>query len=188
MMKISTELAEIGIPDEIIKRASNIKFLIMDVDGVLTDGTIIFDSNGSEIKTFDVKDGHAIKILHMCGIMTALITGRQSDIIKKRGGELGITYIYQNASDKSMAYSEIKRLTSLNDNEIACIGDDINDIPLLRRVGLAIAVRDSVYELRQIAHYVTKKRGGKGAVREVCELILKSQGKWQGVIDAYLQV
>lgn len=182
------KLSELAISDDVIKKASKIKLFIMDVDGVLTDGNIIFDSRGHEIKAFDVKDGHAIKMLHTCGIMTALITGRQSEIITKRGGELGITYIYQNSSDKSVAYNEIKIATLLNDHEIACIGDDINDLPLLKRAGLAVAVRDSAYELKQISHYITKRRGGKGAVREICEIILKSQGKWQGIVDAYLQI
>ncbi|MCX8027515.1 MAG: HAD-IIIA family hydrolase [Thermodesulfovibrionales bacterium] len=173
---------------EILKRASAIKLLIMDVDGVLTDGGIIFDSKGHEIKIFDVKDGHGIKMLHDCGIMTAVITGRQSEIVSKRALELGITYIYQASADKSLAYNEMKQSSSLNDNEIACIGDDINDIPLFKRAGFAIAVKDAVHEVKQLAHYVTKNKGGKGAVREVCELILKSQDKWQGVLDAYLQI
>lgn len=187
-MTTTLKKGRIHTTEEILKRASAIKLLIMDVDGVLTDGGIIFDSKGHEIKIFDVKDGHGIKMLHDCGIMTAVITGRQSEIVSKRASELGITYIYQATADKSLAYNNIKQLSSLNDSEIACIGDDINDIPLFKRAGFAIAVRDAVPELKHLSHYVTKNRGGRGAVREVCELILKSQDRWQGVLDAYLQI
>jgi len=172
---------------DITKLAEKIKLLILDVDGVLTDGGIIFDSLDREIKVFHVRDGHGIKLLQSAGIIVCIITGRNSDVVSRRAKELSIGDVFQGAKNKADAFEKIKSHYGFSDNEIACMGDDINDIPLFKRVGLPIAVNDSAEELKVYAKYITSKVGGKGAVREVCELILKAQGRWQSIIDEYLQ-
>ncbi len=174
--------------NEVLSLASTIKYLVLDVDGVLTQGGIIFDDSGREIKIFNVRDGHGIKMLQHAGIGVGIITGRHSEVVSLRAKELQIEHIFQNSSNKAEDYERIKTITGLRDKEIACIGDDINDLPLMKRVGLPIAVKDAEEELKRHALYITSREGGKGAVREACELILKAQGKWQRIIDAYLQV
>jgi 3-deoxy-D-manno-octulosonate 8-phosphate phosphatase (KDO 8-P phosphatase) len=167
--------------------AAKIKILILDVDGVLTDGSIILDNNGNEIKSFHVRDGHGIKMLQKTGIQTAIITGRYSKVVEKRAHELGITEVYQRCHIKTVAYEDLIERLGIKDSEVAYVGDDIVDIPIFKRVGLAIAVADAVTEAKKAALLTTKNRGGKGAVREVCELILKSNGKWKEFINEYNQ-
>ena len=158
---------------------------MLDVDGVLTDGGIVIDHRGEEIKRFDVRDGHGIRLLLRAGIQVGLISGRSSRALKHRAKDLGIQLVYQNAYDKVDAYQKIKRKTGLQDREIAYVGDDLVDLPLLRRVGLAIAVRNCWEELKQLTDYVTTSDGGSGAVREIAELLLKAQRKWQRVTRKY---
>lgn len=162
-----------------------IKLLILDVDGVLTDGRIIFDSNGIESKFFNVKDGHGIKMLQRSGIEVGIISGRESKVVANRAVELGIGQVYQKALDKLVPYRQMLEATGLSDEQVAFMGDDIIDIPLLRRVGFAAAPADAVAEVLPFAHLVTKNRGGWGAVREVCDLILKAQGSWDSVTSRY---
>jgi len=171
----------------IAETAKNIKLLILDVDGVLTDGSIILDNKGNEFRAFHVRDGHGIKMLIMAGIPVAIITGRRSKVVERRAKELGITEVYQKCYNKIEAYTRIKNKFSLRDNEIAYIGDDIVDLPLLKRVGLSFAVADAPDEVKAHASAVTKNRGGKAAAREVTDLILKSKGLWNKVIDGYLK-
>ncbi len=171
--------------DEILSKAKPIKLLLMDVDGVLTDGRIIYDSEGKEIKFFHVRDGHGIKLLHKFGIKTGIITGRNSKVVEIRTKELGIEYLFQNATDKREIIENIINRFGYNKEELAFIGDDVVDIPVFRRVGFRITVPDASYDVREEVDYVTLNYAGKGAVREVCELILKAKGLWNHILDEY---
>jgi 3-deoxy-D-manno-octulosonate 8-phosphate phosphatase (KDO 8-P phosphatase) len=162
-----------------------IKLLLLDVDGVLTDGRIVFDSNGVESKFFNVKDGHGIKLVQRAGISVGIISGRQSQVVDNRAAELGITHVYQRSHDKLGPYLEILAKTGLTDSEVAYMGDDVIDIPVLRRVGFAAAPSDAVSEVIPHVHYVSSKGGGWGAVRDVCDLLLKEQGSWGQVTARY---
>src|SRR5918911_3793579 len=176
-------MAELG--EEIIERARRVRILILDCDGVLTDGRIIMLPAGDETKVFDVKDGHAIVMLHRAGIKSGIISGRQSPIVRARAKELGIAHLHEMAWVKTEAYEKILAEESLVDEAVCYVGDDVVDIPLLRRAGLAVAVADAVAEVKQFAPLVTARAGGRGAVREVIELILKSQGKWGETLSRY---
>lgn len=173
------------IPANIREKAKKIKLLLLDVDGVLTDGGIVMNDRGEEIKRFDVRDGHGIRLLSRAGIQIGLITGRKSKVVNHRAKDLGIRMVYQQAYDKFAVYQKIKRKSRLKDKEIAFAGDDIVDLPILRKVGLAITVKDSWEELKRQVDYVTAAGGGRGAVREMVEFLLKAQGKWQEVTRRY---
>lgn len=168
-----------------LERARNIRLLMMDVDGVLTDGRIWQDSLGREFKTFDVKDGHGIVMAHRAQLKTALISGRESESTAYRAKELGIEIVFQKIWNKLEVYERILTEINLTPDQVAYMGDDVIDIPLLRRVGLAIAVSDAVEEVKQVAHVVTLHAGGQGAVREVIELILRAQGQWDLLLERY---
>jgi 3-deoxy-D-manno-octulosonate 8-phosphate phosphatase (KDO 8-P phosphatase) len=170
---------------ELFEIAKNIKFLILDVDGVLTDGGIILDNEGNEFKTFHVRDGHGIKMLIRAGIHVAIITGRHSKVVERRAHELGVTELFQKCYNKRVAYKQIAEKYSLSDNEIAYVGDDIVDIPILKKAGFSVVVADADDEVKAAAMMVTKMRGGRGAVREVCDFLLKAKGLWQDIIDGY---
>ena len=159
--------------------------MILDVDGVMTDGRIIFDSNGIESKFFNVKDGHGIKMLQRSGIEIGIISGRESLVVSNRAGELGIGRVYQKSLDKLVPYRQMLEATGLVDEQVAFMGDDVIDIPLLKRVGFAAAPDDAVSEVIPFAHFVAKNRGGWGAVRELCDLIMKAQGTWETVTSRY---
>ncbi len=167
--------------------ARDIKLLVLDVDGVLTDGNIILESNGNEIKAFYVRDGHGIKMLQKAGVEVAIITGRESRVVEIRAQELGITELFQGRNEKILALESLKEKLGLSNDEIAYIGDDVVDIPVLRRVGLPIAVKDADNEAKRDAVLITKNCGGRGAVREVCDLILKSKGLWKSIMREYLE-
>lgn len=170
---------------KLLEIANNIKVLMLDVDGVLTDGSIILDNVGNEFKSFNVRDGHGIKMLMRSGIEVALITGRYSRVVDRRAHELGIKEVFQKCRDKIIAYRQLAEKYSLKDNEIAYIGDDVVDIPLLKRSGLSVAVADAHEEVKAFAMMVTKNRGGRGAVREVCDFLLRAKGLWQDIINGY---
>ena len=167
------------------ERLKKIKLLILDVDGVLTDGRIIFDSNAVESKFFNVKDGHGIKMLQRSGVEVGIISGRESQVVYNRAVELGIGQVYQKALDKLVPYRQMLEATGLTDEEVAFMGDDVIDIPILKRVGSAAAPADAVSEVLPFVQFVSKNRGGWGAVREVCDLILKGQGTWDSVTSRY---
>jgi 3-deoxy-D-manno-octulosonate 8-phosphate phosphatase (KDO 8-P phosphatase) len=173
------------IPSKVVARAKKIRVLIMDVDGVLTDGKIWLlsrrDGTASEIKGFSAHDGAGLKLARAAGLRTGVITGRESVAVAVRARDCEIEFIYQKQATKLGAYEEILRATGVTHSEVAYVGDDLPDIPLLQRVGLAVAVANAVPEVKRAAHYVTARSGGEGAVREVIELIVKAQGKW---IDA----
>ena len=169
----------------LLERARKTRLLIMDVDGVLTDGRIIQDGHGHELKVFDVKDGHGIVMAHRAMLRTALISGRESETITRRAEELGIELVFQKIWNKLEVYEKILVDTEVTHDEVAYIGDDLIDIPLLRRVGLAVAVADAVDEVKAAAHLITQRPGGQGAVREVIELILRAQDHWDSLIERY---
>src|SRR5450432_1648143 len=169
------------------KRAALVQVLLMDVDGTMTDGgvTLLSQPDGSalEIKTFDAHDGQGLTLAQTAGIRTGCITGRGSAALMQRAREMRMEFVYMKIALKIPAYEEILRKAELPDSAVAFVGDDLPDIPLLRRVGLAVAVGDAVPEVKKIAHYTTKALAGHGAVREAIELILKSKGIWQEMID-----
>ncbi len=169
------------------KIARNIRLLILDVDGVMTDGSIILDNEGNEFKLFHVRDGHGIKMLVKAGIWVAIISGRQSRVVERRARELGITDVYQKCRSKTAALDRITRKYGLSDDEVAYVGDDVVDVPILRRAGLPIVVNDAADETKKFAVMVTKNRGGRGAVREVCDFLLRSKGIWKSVTEEYLE-
>ena len=166
-------------------KLKNIRLLLLDVDGVLTDGGIIYDGNGLETKCFNVRDGHGIKMLQRHGIEVGIITGRTSIVVDIRAKELGIDHVYQGALKKLESYNDVKEKTGLDDSQIAYMGDDVIDVPVLRRVGFAAVPVDGLPEVRAVAHYVSSCRGGRGAVREVCEMILKGRGVWNEIVARY---
>jgi 3-deoxy-D-manno-octulosonate 8-phosphate phosphatase (KDO 8-P phosphatase) len=169
----------------LLERARQIRLLMMDVDGVLTDGRIIQDGHGHELKVFDVKDGHGIVMAHRAQLRTALISGRESETITRRAQELGIELVFQKIWNKLAVYEKILLDNQLTHDEVAYIGDDLVDIPLLRRVGFAVAVADAVDEVKAACHLITQRAGGQGAVREVIELILRAQGQWDTLLERY---
>ena len=167
------------IPVAVRKKAAKIKLLLLDVDGVLTDGRIIIDDRGVETKQFHVRDGQGISSLMGSGIEVGFVTGRRSNVVCHRARDLGVRLVYQGVANKIACYEEIKRSHNLEDNQIAYVGDDLIDLPVLRRVGLAVSVADGGPDLSSAVDYTTTERGGRGAVREVAELLLKAQGKWR---------
>ncbi len=167
------------------ERIRKVRVVIFDVDGVLTDGSIIYDDEGRELKVFNVKDGHGIKLLKRCGIECAIMTSRKSPVVEKRAEELGIEMVIQGAKDKLAAYREFRDATGYEDEEIAYMGDDLVDMPVMKRVGFAIGVCDGMREIKEMAHYVTENRGGRGAVREVAELVIKTKGLWDDLMKRY---
>ena len=168
-------------------RVRTVRMLVMDVDGVLTDGKVLY-TDSFEGLLFNVHDGAGIKYLHRCGLRTAMISGRETEAVERRAATLGVEHVIQGATVKMTAYEEVRRRTDLSDEQIAYVGDDLTDLPVLRRAGLAIAVANAVQEVVEAADVVTDKRGGDGAVREVAEFILKSQDKWGQVLARYLEI
>ena len=169
------------------KRAAQISLVLMDVDGTMTDGSVTLlsqnDGTALEIKTFDAHDGQGLTLAQTAGLRTGCITGRESAALLRRAHEMKMEFIYMKQPVKMPAYEEIVQKAGVSDPAVAFIGDDLPDIPLLRRVGLAVAVGDAVPEVKQVAHYTTKALAGHGAIRETIELILKSKGIWEAMID-----
>lgn len=167
------------------ERAQKIKLVIFDVDGVLTDGRIIHGNYGDEIKFFDVQDGLGTVLLHRAGIKVAIITAKASRIVRKRAKELHIKYVFQNHHDKLKIFEKLLKKFKLSYDEACFIGDDLIDIPVLKRVGLSVSVPNAVGEVKEITHYTTEHPGGRGAAREVIDIILKAQKKWDEVTVRY---
>lgn len=167
--------------EEILNKAKYIKLLILDVDGVLTDGSIILDNAGNELKMFHVRDGHGIKMLMKVGIKVAIISGRKSRVLERRAEELGIMEVHQGILKKSAVYESLLRKYKCKDEETAFMGDDIVDIELLKRAGLSAVPADADEGVKKWAAFISTKKGGRGAVREFVELILKSSGLWDKI-------
>ena len=167
--------------------AKQIRLLILDIDGVMTDGGLQFDNQGEEYKTFNSLDGHGIRMLLECGIGIAVITGRNSGIVSHRMSELGVTHIYQGYRDKLLAYEKLLQDTGLESEQTAYVGDDLPDLPVMCRVGLAIAVQNAHLFVKQHCDWVTTARGGNGAVREVTDFILQAQSLLAARQDSYLE-
>lgn len=167
------------------EKLKGIKMLILDVDGVMTDGGIIMDSQGNELKKFNVRDGHGIKVIQRYGIKVAILTGRKSKVVEYRAKDLDIKDVYQKVFNKKEVFEKILVKHKLSANEVAYMGDDIIDIPVLKRVGFSAAVADAVDVVKKSVDYIAKNRGGNGAVREICEMILKAQDKWKEVAAKY---
>jgi 3-deoxy-D-manno-octulosonate 8-phosphate phosphatase (KDO 8-P phosphatase) len=177
-----------GFPKNALKRrAAQIKVLLMDVDGTMTDGSVTLlsqpDGTALEIKTFSAHDGQGLTLAHTAGLRTGCITGRESPALLRRAREMNMEFIYQKQALKIPAYEEILRKAGVPESAVAYVGDDLPDIPIMRRVGLAIAVGDAVPQVKEAAHYVARAHAGKGGIREAVELILKSKGIWKKMID-----
>jgi 3-deoxy-D-manno-octulosonate 8-phosphate phosphatase (KDO 8-P phosphatase) len=166
--------------------AKNIRLLILDVDGVMTDGGIILDNEGNESKRFHVRDGHGVKMLNRAGIKTAVVTGRKSKVVEIRAKELGITDVYQKVYQKSAVYEELLMKYQCGDENVAFMGDDIVDVELLKRAGISAVPADADEEAKKYAGIIMTKCGGRGAVREFTDLILKSSGLWEKVSGEFL--
>lgn len=164
---------------------TEIKCLVLDVDGVLTDGSIIYTSSGEEIKAFYAQDGLALALAKRCGMKLAIITGRTSPMVERRVKELKFDFLRMGSGNKSQALRELSEETGIPFEHMAYMGDDLNDLGPLSKVGLALAPANGVGEVKEVAHYVTKARGGSGAVREALEMILKAQGQWEQAVLSY---
>jgi len=177
-----------GYDSLLVERASRIRLLVLDVDGVLTDGLLYFDNQGNETKAFCTRDGLGMKAVQSQGIELALITGRQSEIVARRASQLGITHIYQGRNDKLNAFNELLSETGMNEQQVCFAGDDWIDIPVLDRVGLSVTVADADPLVKSRVHWITTRDGGRGAVREICDLILAARGLDQRVLDGILEL
>ena len=176
----------VGMDAALKERASNIRMLVLDVDGVLTDGRLYFDHAGNEMKAFNTRDGMGIKALQRVGIEVAVITGRKSGAVSHRMAQLGIQHVYQGREDKLYAFLDLLEITGLDAAQVCFAGDDWIDLPVLLRAGLAVSVADAEDRVKQQAHWITCRDGGDGAVREICNLILIAQEKDQTILDEIL--
>lgn len=175
------------IPSALKKRAAKIKVVLMDVDGTITDGSVTLlsqpDGSALEIKTFDAHDGQGLTLGRTAGLRMGVITGRESAALRRRMKELGVEFVYEKQPQKIAAYEEVLKRAGVTEDEVAYLGDDLPDLTVMRRVGLAVAVGNAALEVKHAAHYTTLRHGGKGAARELIELILKSKEIWNEMID-----
>jgi len=171
----------------VLEHAQSIRLMIFDVDGVMTDGGLYYTESGEELKAFNSLDGHGLKMLRQSGVVLAIITGRTSRLVEHRAKNLGIDHLIQGAHDKLASFQQLLHDTGFTEQECGYMGDDVIDLPVMRRVAFAVAVPDSPNLVRQHAHYVTGARGGQGAVREACEIIMQAQGTLDAQLAPYLQ-
>jgi len=167
------------------EKLKNIKLLLLDVDGILTDGSIIINDRGEETKVFHVRDGHGLKLVQRSGIRVGLLTGRESGVVAHRSAELGIDLVIQGAKDKLEKFDQLLQQENLKAEQVAYLGDDLIDLPVLRRAGFSATASDGIVEVREMVDYVATLPGGRGAVREVCELLLRANGAWERVTARY---
>ncbi|WP_126453400.1 3-deoxy-manno-octulosonate-8-phosphatase KdsC [Sulfuriflexus mobilis] len=172
---------------DILERAKAIKLVIFDVDGVLTDGSLFLGDDGLEYKAFNSRDGHGMKMLQEAGVTVGIITGRTSKVVDYRMQSLGIEHVYQGQHDKRIAFSEILEKLQLSPQQVAYVGDDVVDLPVMSKVGLAIAVQDAHPMVLKHAHWQTPSPGGRGAGRDVCEMLMEAHGVLQQTLNSYLQ-
>ncbi len=171
---------------DILEKAARIRLLIFDVDGVLTDGSLFIGDDGQEYKAFNSRDGHGIKMLQRHGVIVAIITGRTSRVVEHRMENLGVTHVYQGKLEKLPAYEELSAELGIPADETAYVGDDVVDLPVMRQVGLAIAVQDAHPLVRQHSHWQTPSAGGRGAARDVCEMLMEAKGVLKDELSRYL--
>lgn len=170
---------------DLSQRARQVRLALFDVDGVMTDGTLFVSGQGESFKPFNILDGLGLKLLKSSGVATGILTGRSSAAVSARAGELDIDHLIQGANDKLRAYIDLQQQLGLDDEQICYMGDDLPDLPVLRRCGLALSPPGAVDEVRSEVHFVTRTQGGKGAVREACELIMRAQGSWDAHVEPY---
>ena len=170
---------------ELTQRASRVNLLLLDVDGVLTDGRIVYAEYGDELKAFDIQDGAGLVFWNRAGLKSAIITGRTSRLVKRRAKEMHVDFLAQGHVLKLPVYERLLRKFRVRDEQVCAIGDDLMELPILRRAGLAVAVPSAVEEVRRISHYVTRRPGGCGAVREVVDMVLRAKGLWDQVLQRY---
>ncbi len=175
-----------NIDAQLLDKIKKLKLIILDVDGVLTDGRLFFDNEGREYKCFHARDGHGIKLLQRTGVTVAVISGRKSSAVAMRMRNLSIEHVYQGHENKISAFNEILQKTQLEADQVAHMGDDLLDLPIMKRAGVSFAVNDANFVVKDYADLCTQLDGGLGAVREVCDLIMQAQGTFQGVVDSYL--
>ena len=171
---------------DILEKAKKIKLVIFDIDGVLTTGSLFIGDDGQEYKAFNSKDGHGLRMLQDSGVEVAIITGRKSNVVAHRAKDLGISRVYQGKREKLPAYLELLEETGLNHEDIAYVGDDVVDLPVMSKVGFAICVQDGHPFVKKHSHWITDRNGGCGAGRDVCELIMESQGTLQTMLESYI--
>lgn len=170
-----------------IEKAKKIRLAIFDVDGVLTTGDLLYGQNGNEFKVFNVHDGFGLKMLQKSGVQVGIITAKKSEIVTQRAKDLEIKHVYQGQENKIPAFEDLKKKLQLSDEEIAYVGDDFPDLPLIRRAGLGVTVASAPAIIQQYAAWITKAKGGKGAAREVCDLIMEAQGSYQTMVKPYIE-
>jgi 3-deoxy-D-manno-octulosonate 8-phosphate phosphatase (KDO 8-P phosphatase) len=176
----------LGLTTELQDKIKRLKLLILDVDGVLTDGRLFFDDNGKEYKCFHARDGHGIKLLRQSGVDVAVISGRKSNSVALRMRNLGVEHVYQGHENKRAAFSEILQILQLAPDQVAHVGDDVLDLPIMVQAGFAVAVQDANFAVKRHADWCTTVPGGLGAVREVCDLIMQVQGSFDDMLLSYL--
>lgn len=172
--------------EQVASRAARVRLMIFDVDGVLTDGSLHYGADGELIKTFNVLDGHGIKLLQASGVATAIISARKSALVARRAGDLGIQHLFQGVHDKRTAFEQLLAQTGIAADACGFVGDDVIDLPILLRVGFAASVPNGHPEVQSRVHYVTQAQGGRGAARELCDFILRAQGNYAAAIAPYL--
>jgi 3-deoxy-D-manno-octulosonate 8-phosphate phosphatase (KDO 8-P phosphatase) len=172
--------------DQATYRAAKVRLMIFDVDGILTDGSLHYGPQGELFKTFNVLDGHGIKLLQQAGVAAAIISARQSDIVTRRASDLGVKHVFQGAHDKRVAFRQLLEQTATPADACGFVGDDVIDLPILLQVGFAASVPNGHPEVRCRVHYVTQAAGGRGAARELCDFILRAQGHYEAAIAPYL--
>jgi 3-deoxy-D-manno-octulosonate 8-phosphate phosphatase (KDO 8-P phosphatase) len=177
--------ASVSVSPAVMARASRVRLLVLDVDGVLTDGRIVFAEYGDELKFFDVQDGAGLAFWHRAGLKSAIITARTSRLMKRRAKEIYVDVLIQGRLLKLASYEQVVKRFRVSDEQVCVVGDDLMELPLLRRAGFAVAVPNAVEEVQRISHYVTQRPGGHGAVREVIDLMLKAKGLWEQVLQRY---
>ena len=175
----------VNVAPEVATRASRISVLLIDVDGVLTDGRIVYAEYGDELKFFDVQDGAGLVFWNRMGLTSAIITARKSRLLKRRAKELRVDFLAQGCLLKLPMYEKLLKRFRVSDEQVCAIGDDLMELPILRRAGLAVAVPNAVDEIKRVSHYITQRPGGRGAVREVVDIILKAKGLWDQLMQRY---
>ncbi len=172
--------------DDAVARAARVRLMIFDVDGILTDGSLHYGADGELIKTFNVLDGHGIKLLQQSGVAAAIISARKSPIVARRAADLGIQHLFQGVHDKRRAFEQLLAQTGVVAETCGFVGDDVIDLPILLRVGFAASVPNAHPEVQSRVHYVTRAHGGRGAARELCDFILRAQGNYEAALAPYL--